>query len=158
MRGTLTAFALAAGLASTASGAESPRRVIILSGTEIMLPAGLVLDGTIRQTLARSEAGEIEIFSEALDAFRFQGADFEPQLVDFFERKYRDRPPSVVVALSEVALGFVIRHRDRLWTEAPVVFSSVAPQAMESARVPAWSTGIYEGVDAGGTLDLIARL
>ena len=55
MRGTLTALALAAGLASTARGAESPRRVIILSGTDIMLPASLVLDGTIRQTLARLE-------------------------------------------------------------------------------------------------------
>ena len=67
-------------------------------------------------------------------------------------------PPSVVVALSEVALGFVIRHRARLWPESPVVFSSVAPDSMAEVHVPAWSTGIYEGVDAAGTLDLIARL
>jgi len=132
--------------------------VIILSGTDIMLPASLVLDGAIRQALARPEVGQIEIFSEALDAFRFRGGDFEPQLVDFFERKYRDRAPSVVVALSEVALGFVMRHRDRLWPEAPVVFSSVPPEFMAGIPVPAWSTGIYEGVDAAETLGFIARL
>ena len=158
MRGTLTAFALAAGLASTARGAESPRRVIILSGTDIMLPASLVLDGAIRQTLASPRAGPIEVFSEALDAFRFQSAAFEPELVGFFERKYRDRPPSVVVALSEEAFGFVIRHRDRLWPGSPVVFSSVSPEFMAGQTVPEWSSGIYEGVDAAGTLDLIARL
>ncbi|HTO88520.1 MAG TPA: ATP-binding protein [Thermoanaerobaculia bacterium] len=141
--------------------AESPsrtHRVVILSGTDLMLPASLVEDGIIRTTLARAIEGPIEFYSEGLDAFRFRSEEYEPQLVSFFQDKYRGREPDVVIALSEPALTFLMNHRSRLWAGSSVVFSSVRREFFDNQSPPAWATGVYEYADVAGTIELAGRL
>ncbi len=154
--GVLIAIGVAA--AAFAGGRAGPRRVVILSGTDVMLPASLVEDGIIRTTLARAIEGPIEFYSEGLDAFRFRSEEYEPQLVSFFQDKYRGREPDVVIALSEPALTFLMNHRSRLWAGSSVVFSSVRREFFDGQSPPAWATGVYEYADVAGTIELAGRL
>ena len=54
---------------------------LILSGTDLMLPANLVVDGIIRRVLASSTTGLLEVYSEGLDAYRLKSSECEPELV-----------------------------------------------------------------------------
>src|SRR5262245_28040654 len=111
----LVAGVLAAGVSSGAPASSmGVRRVVILTGTDVMLPASLVQDRIIRDTFARSLTDEpVEFYSEAVDAFRLPSEEYEPELVAFFERKFAKRPPDLVVAISEGALAFLEKHRER---------------------------------------------
>src|SRR5262245_981752 len=156
----VVAGVLVAGVSSgaAASGA-GVRRVVILSGTDVMLPASLVQDRIIRETFARSLTDEpVEFYSEAVDAFRLPSEEYEPELVAFFERKFAKRPPDLIVATSEGSLGSLEKHRERLWKETPVVFSSVNPFYLRGRKPPLWSTGIMEDVDVEGTVRLAQSL
>jgi signal transduction histidine kinase len=160
LRGLLTAFLVLFGTtpAVAADPVEVPRRVVILSGTDVMLPASLVEDGIVRTTLSNTEGLSVELYSEGLDAFRFRSEEYESELVAFFRRKYGERSPDVVVALSDAALAFLIRHRTRLWPEAPVVFSSVERDFLDRQPLPPWATGVLEEMDVAGTIALAERL
>ncbi|HEY7699080.1 MAG TPA: hypothetical protein VIE88_11735, partial [Vicinamibacteria bacterium] len=61
MRRGLTTVLLLLGIspAATASPADLPRRVIILSGTDVMLPASLVEDAILRTELSKIDGRPI---------------------------------------------------------------------------------------------------
>jgi signal transduction histidine kinase len=161
VRRGLTTVLLLLGIspAATASPADLPRRVIILSGTDVMLPASLVEDAILRTELSKIDGRPIEFFSEGLDAFRFESEEYEAELVAFFQRKYREHRPDVIVAISELAVAFLMRHRERLWTDSPVIFSSV-PRGYfsESSPAPPWAVGVFEDHDVAGTIALAESL
>jgi signal transduction histidine kinase len=144
--------------AAFASGPEldsvSARRVLILSGAEVMLPAGQVVDGAIRQVLSESGLGPLEFYSEGMDAYRFHTEQFEDELAPFLQQKYRARKPALVFALSDLALDFLIRYRSQLWPDSPVVFTNVDPKYLQSQNRPEWATGIIDVEDFTGTASL----
>ena len=155
--GRCTAFLAGLLFAShlSADPTPPPRRVVILSGTDVMLPASLIQDSIVRQVLSPPGGTEaIEFYSEALDAFRLPSEEYEPELVSFLERKYRKRPPDLVIAITELSLRFLERYRDKLWPQTPVVFSSVNRFSFEKHPVTPWATGILEDVDPEGTIRL----
>src|SRR5215831_6922268 len=155
--GRCTAFLAGLLFAShlSADPTPPPRRVVILSGTDVMLPASLIQDSIVRQVLSPPGGTEaIEFYSEALDAFRLPSEEYEPELVSFLERKYRKRPPDLVIAITELSLRFLERYRDKLWPQTPVVFSSVNRFSFEKHPVTPWATGSLEDVDPEGTIRL----
>ncbi len=154
---SLWVLGLAAAPASAAPAPEA-RRVVILTGTDVMHPASLVEDGTIRSVLSSAGIGSIEFHSEGLDAYRFRSADYEQELIAFLQRKYRERRPDVVFALGELATSFLLNERDRIWPGAPVVFTSVAEEHLRGRDLPSWTTGFLEHSDAAGTVRLAQRL
>jgi signal transduction histidine kinase len=151
-------FMLTCGAAAFASGPESApvlaRRVLILSGAEVMLPAGQVVDGAIRQVLSESSLGPLEFYSEGMDAYRFHTEQFEDEFASFLQRKYGARQPALVFALTDLALDFLIRYRGQLWPDSPVVFTNVDPKYLQSRNRPDWATGIVDVEDFTGTASL----
>jgi signal transduction histidine kinase len=130
------------------------RRVLILSGAEVMLPAGQVIDGAIRQVLSEAGLGPLEFYSEGMDAYRFNTEEFEDELASFLHRKYGDREPVLVFALTDLALDFLIRYRAQLWPQSPVVFTNVDPKYLQGRNRPDWATGIVDVEDFTGTANL----
>ncbi len=150
--------AISCSAAAFASGPEPDpvpaRRVLILSGAEVMLPAGQVIDGAIRQVLSDTNLGPLEFYSEGMDAYRFHTEKFEDELASFLLRKYGERQPALVFALTDLALDFLIRYRGQLWPDSPVVFTNVDPKYFQSRIRPDWSTGIVDVEDFTGTVNL----
>ena len=136
----------------------APRRVVILSDTEVVHPANHLQDLTIRKTLSEAGLGPIEFYSEGLDAYRFHSADFESEFAPFLIRKYRGREPSLVFVLGEIPLMFLIRNREHLWPNAPVVFTQVESKFLETVPRPAWATGIIDDEEFVETARLALRL
>ena len=149
---------LACAAAAFAAGPEPDavpaRRVLILSGAEVMLPAGQVVDGAIRQVLSEGGLGPLEFYSEGIDAYRFHTEEFENELASFLQRKYGERKPALVFALTDLALDFLIRYRSQLWSDSPVVFTNVDPKYLQSPNRPEWATGIVDVEDFTGTANL----
>ena len=162
MRRFLSSTILALVAASAAAAADSPpppaRRVVILTGTEVMLPASQVADAEIRRVLTASDAGPFEIHSEGLDAFRFHSEGYGDEYAAFLERKYAEKEPELVFAFTELAVDFLARHRDRLWPHAAVVFIAVEPSYFEHRVRPSWVTGVFSDDDMTETLELARRL
>jgi signal transduction histidine kinase len=145
----------AAALASGPDPVSVPaRRVLILSGAEVMLPAGQVVDSAIRQILSDSALGPLEFYSEGMDAYRFHTEQFESEFASFLQRKYGQRQPSLVFALTDLALEFLIRYRSQLWPDSPVVFTNVDPKYLQDKSRPEWATGIVDLEDFTGTANL----
>jgi signal transduction histidine kinase len=141
-----------------ADDAKKPLRVIILSGTEVMLPASQVEDSTIRQTLTDASLGPIEFYSEGMDAYRFRSEEFESELVPFLQHKYGEKEPDLVFALSGIALTFLEKYRELLWSNSPVVFTSVEQDYFQSHKQPPWATGILDYDNVDGTVELARKL
>jgi signal transduction histidine kinase len=73
---------------------------------------------------ALDAAGSIEYYPEYLEANRFPGANQSQILQNYLKQKYADLPPDVVVTQSEVSLDFLIKYKDDLFPQVPVVFYS----------------------------------
>ena len=151
--GLLGSFLAAAGVAE-----GPPRRVVILSGAEVMLPAGQIVDGVIRRALGEAGLGPIEFYTEGLDAYRFRSEGYERELAPFLRRKYAERQPAVVFALTDMALDFLIRYRSELWSDSAVVFTMVDPKFFENRARPAWVTGFVDEDDFTETVGLARKL
>lgn len=161
MRGWLAAILLLGSSLSVRAGdgrAEGPWRVVILHGTDAALSASLVQDQVLRSGLSARSPRPVEFYAEALDAFRFAGSEYEPELVGFLRRKYASLTPDVVVPISDVALGFLERHRSELWPGVPIVFSSVPAGLLKNRPVAPGVTGVAVDYDFAGTIDLARRL
>jgi signal transduction histidine kinase len=141
-----------------AETASAPIRVVILSGAEVMLPAGQVADGAIREGLSNAGLGPIEFYSEGLDAYRFRSEEYEREIAPFLRRKYAERQPALVFALTDTALDFLIRYRGELWSDSAVVFTNVDPKYFENRPRPPWVAGIVDDEDFTATVDLARKL
>src|SRR5262245_65397601 len=106
----VVAGVLVAGVSSGAAASSTGvRRVVILSGTDVMLPASLIQDRIIRETFARSLTDEpVEFYSEAVDAFRLPSEEYAPELVACFEGKFWRGARDIRCAISEVASGLLV--------------------------------------------------
>lgn len=98
------------------------------------------------------------VYSEYLDAMRFVDESFRWQAVEYLRSKYAQRPIGVIVAVSPLALNFVLEHRNDLFPDTPIVFASVnVPRSREVSRLPN-VTGVAVTRDLASTLDLALTL
>jgi PAS domain S-box-containing protein len=76
----------------------------------------------VRQGLANA-AVPIELYIENADVSRFSSQDYAA-LAEFIASKYAQRPPDILLAADERALDFIVRYRQQLFADKPLVFSS----------------------------------
>jgi PAS domain S-box-containing protein len=100
----------------------------------------------------------VELHSEFLDVTRFPSTEMRELQLRYFQSKYRDRPPDLLIAVGGGAFAFLEQYRVELFTGAPIVYCSIAgdPHPQQStdnnlADVPVPNT-------AAQTLEVILRL
>jgi PAS domain S-box-containing protein len=140
------------------SRAAEPRRVLMLHAFNYTFPATtLIADGARKRLLERSPQ-PLEIDADFLDLARNRDAGYESRMAMFLRAKYEKRPPDLVITLGSAALPFIVRHRDEIAPNAPVVFTSVSPQNYGALRLPPNITGIISEFNLDKTLALAERL
>lgn len=132
-------------------------RVLVLYSDERLLPASIVVDEAIRTTLAAGVPGGVEFHSEFLDPARFPGEAHELRQRDYLRDKYRQRPPSLVIAGGAPALNFLVKNRNDIFQEVPIVYCSVAGDRPE-LQFDEGIAGVPVFTGAGPTLELALRL
>jgi signal transduction histidine kinase/ABC-type uncharacterized transport system substrate-binding protein len=144
-------------LALEARAAE-PKRVLMLHAFNYTFPATSVLADAARKRLLEHSPQSVEIDAEFLDLARNTDTAHEVRAATFIRDKYGQRPPDLVMTLGSAALPFILRHRDILFPNSPVVFTSISAQTFGALRPPPDVTGIVTEFDLAKTLSLAERL
>ncbi len=151
--GLLAAFFLPA-----LAGAES-RNVLVLYGPTRLLPAVIEADRGIREALGHPADRRGELYTEFLDVPRFHGEAYARTVATFLREKYAAHPPNVTIVGSDSALELVLRHRESLFPNAPIVYLDVAPSLLRSLpALPSDVVGTPVEYDSVGNIELAFRL
>jgi signal transduction histidine kinase len=121
-------------------------------------PTNPIVDGAIRQVLSSHPSVLIDYYAEYLESDRFPAAEAAAALRDYIRAKYRGRQIDLVIAISEPALQFVLRHRRELFPNAPVVFTGTTAPPPHVRSEGAGLTGVLSDVAFRETLELALKL
>jgi signal transduction histidine kinase len=121
-------------------------------------PTNPIVDGAIRQVLSSRSNVLIDYYAEYLESDRFPAAEAAAALRDYIRAKYRGRQIDLVIAISEPALQFVLRHRHELFPNAPVVFTGTTAPPPRVRSEGAGLTGVLSDVAFRETLELALKL
>src|SRR5262245_19638727 len=107
--------------------AADARNVLVVYSDNRLIPANLEIDNALRETLTRVPGRTVEIFAEFLDRSHFAGPSYEHAAAAFLREKYAAHRPDVIVAAADYALGFLLRTRDDVFPQVPIVFLAISP-------------------------------
>jgi signal transduction histidine kinase len=128
--------------ASTAASSQPlPRSILVISEAATGGPFYPAIVSSFQSTLSRASPQNVSLYLENLGLSQFQNPRYEKSLREFLAAKYGDRPIGVVVALGKVALDYVLRQRNELWPNVPVVFTLVGRPAVAKLQLPPDVTG-----------------
>ncbi|MBR0819887.1 PAS domain-containing protein [Bradyrhizobium liaoningense] len=137
---------------------NAPRHILILSAYNYTFPAATqVIDG-IENRLREKSGRRLEIDAEFLDLVRVEDPQHEVRTATFIREKYAARPPDIVVVVGGTALQFMMKYRDIVAPQVPVVFAGVSQATYSGLRPPANVTGVLIGLDLENTLHLAELL
>ena len=132
--------------------------ILVLYSNERSLPANLEGDRGLLQAVRAPVDRPAMLFYESLGAPHVGGPAFERVATAYLREKYGSRPPRVIVAVSEEALGFLLRHRAELFPQVPVVHAGIDRLLLRSlAPLPADVVGVPVEYGFSPTIDLALR-
>jgi signal transduction histidine kinase/ABC-type uncharacterized transport system substrate-binding protein len=157
--GCLVAGAIVAGLAlAPPAVAQAPvKRVLIIHGGPESFPGNANFDAALRQVLFSHPTTQVEAHSEYLENEEF-GEAAETSLREYIRLKFHDRRPDVVIANAAPALQFVLRSRDELFRDVPVVFAAAAPPTALFQGKTVGITGVVREPSQVETLELALKI
>lgn len=141
-----------------AAQAASPRTVLAVYCSAEEVPANRARDEAIRRALRSRPHEPVEYFAEYLESDRVPEREASLALREYIGRKYRGQRIDLVLAITDAALQFVLRHRQALFPAAPIVYQgSLIPDAGVRDAGPGL-TGVVSGAGFGETVDLALKL
>ncbi len=149
-------FFLGVFLLQSASANEMKKRVLVLHAyhqgyhwtDRIMAGMKSVFD----------ERDDIELFVSYMDTKRRYDSEYFKQLRDLYATKYEFVKFDAIVSSDDHALDFLLKYRDELFPDTPVIFSGINIFSQERLKGKEKFTGIYESYDVRGTIELMLHL
>jgi signal transduction histidine kinase len=146
-------FAAARPPASAGTANIAVKRVVVLYSNNRLVPGNIEIDLGLRRVLMSHGAESARVFSEFLDNPEFSGDAYEQLMISYLHGKYAPSPPDAIVAVSDDALSFVIRHRARLFPSIPIVYAAASTAMLHSFRpLPDDVVGVPNDYDYAGTM------
>lgn len=137
---------------------DAPWRVLILDSTDSSEPVAQSFAQAVRDALTAQAARPVDFYTEFQDSLRFQQSDYEAEFVAFLARKYRQRPPNIIITVFPGGHSFLARHRDRLWPDTPAIFIGVPEDAPGATTPGPGITGVLTRVDIAGTVETALQI
>jgi signal transduction histidine kinase len=140
--GAFRAIVIVVGLAAPACAATelSPRGVLIIDEFGPDSKFARDFRQQIHSTLDTEIASHYALYSESLDASRFNDLDHDTFRA-YFDSKYKNIPISVIVTLGAKALTFASYIRADVWPAVPIVFAAVGDPSDIPSIAPPNATG-----------------
>jgi PAS domain S-box-containing protein len=136
----------------------SAKGVLLLHWYNKEYEGGVIFDKYLQAEVRAAEVGKVEFYFEYLESNRFAGEAHAVALRDYLRQKYADRSIDVVVAVTDVPLDFLLKYRNDLFTNIPIVFIAAKRPAPEQLVAGPGMTGIFPVSTHRETLALALRL
>jgi len=137
-----------------AQEADRTKQVLVLNTSSQTERFSQVSEREIPTLLAAWLGQRIDYYTEYFDANRFPHPEYETVYVDFLRQKYAGKRFDLLLMMGDVAMDFVSRHHDELFSDTPAVFYSLVPPLSRLAN----STGLVNTLHFGPSLDLALAL
>jgi len=111
-----------------------------------------------RKRLLEISSQKIEFDADFLDLARVSDPEHEQRSAEFLRNKYAQTPPDLVLTLGSAALPFILKYRDIIAPNIPIVFTSISAHNYAAQRPPPDVTGIVTEFNLDKTLGLAERL
>jgi signal transduction histidine kinase len=141
-----------------ANAQQSPRRVLLLYPYDNAHPSTVSAANGIRKRLTENSPSKIDIYTDFLDLARFPNETDERRSARYLSEKYAGKPPDIIMPLNSEAERFLLKYRDIIAPNVPVVFCCVRPEIATAADRPGNVTGVYSEFDANKTIALAQQL
>jgi len=138
--------------------AKEAAHILVINGADAYLPAFVAIDSAMRAAVEQRFDRPVLWLYETLDALRFGADAVGPQLADLIAQKYSDARIDAVVLVAEPAVGFYLRHRERLWPKAVTVFHSVSSEVVRQRFAGVGLSGVPFVSDYAQTLRIAFAL
>lgn len=137
-----------------ADGIEEPKKVLIINSYHQGLAWSKDETDGIIETFNKSGAN-ISTFIEYMDWKNYPTDENMRYLYDYFKYKYQNKNIDMLIATDDVALEFVLKNRESLFSNAPVVFCGVNQNGITKITSGYGNfTGIIEEVDPTDTMKI----
>jgi PAS domain S-box-containing protein len=125
-----------------ARAAAAPKRVMVLYWYGKDFPGHVRWEQSFQAALQTSPGGTIEYYPEYLEENRFPGEHQSETLRNYLQQKYEGRTVDVIVAQSEACLKFLLKYRDSLFPQTPIVFYTATRPTAETLNGQPNVTGV----------------
>ena len=110
------------------------------------------------QAILKATPDNLEYYPEYLEANRFPGENQSQVLHDYLLKKYAERTIDVVVAQSDASLSFLLKYRNDLFPNVPIVFYSASGPLPSELQGETEMTGVVVISSYKRTLELALSL
>ena len=86
---------------------------------------------------------------------RYAQPEMEGSFVEFLPRRLEKWQPDLVVPIGSPAGRFVTKHRDRLFPQAPVIYTGMDRRTLPPDPFQPNATFVGEQFDLGGLVDIL---
>ena len=143
---------------STEAQPQRPLTVLAVHWGAEDAPGTAAIDAAIKESVLSDPGTPVAYFTEYLESDRLPVDEASAALSSYIRQKYTGRPIDVVIAVSDPALEFVLRHRSDLFPNAPVVAAATSLVDSPARYDGAGATGVIGSVGYGSTLTLALQL
>lgn len=143
---------------ATSKDSDVVRKVLLLYWDSKDFPGNISFSQGFEAGLQSEPSTRWELFSEYLDSTRFPGEHQAELLRDYLREKYAGQKIDVVVAVPDPALDFLLRYRNDLFPNCPIVFVAVRRPPKETLTAGPGLTGIIRANTHRKTVDLALKL
>ena len=149
---------LSASASAAAFAAEPPPGVLILYPNHRTHASNVVFDETLRREVPRAFGQPVAVYSEFLDVEAFANENYNNANAQFIREKYRDRNIKVFMAGGPRGLQFVLRYREQMLPDVPVVYTTISQDAVREFKLTSDVIGEASNTSDEASLALALRL
>jgi len=113
---------------------------------------------TIRAELSRQAPWPLDITEHSLVTARYGGEDQEGPFADYFEALFAKHPLDLIVTVGAPATAFVQHHRQRLFSNTPMVFTAVERRRVRYSTLTANDAVVAVGHDLPAVIDNVLQV
>jgi signal transduction histidine kinase len=121
-------------------------------------PVNVSFDQSVQAALRSTNPGSIEYYAEYIESNRFPGESQSQLFRDYLRQRYEDRRIDVVIAVSSVALDFLMKYRHDLFPNVPIVYQTLGAPVFDQKTPTTNLTGVVLDEIFKKTLDVALRL
>jgi signal transduction histidine kinase len=138
--------------------AAEPKRVMLLHSFGRDFKPWSEYAKSIRAELDRQSPWQLDITDLSLVSARSSDEDPERPFVDYLHALFAKQPLDLIVSIGAPAAAFVQRHRQRLFTNTPIVFSAVEQRRIQYSTLTANDAVVAVRINYFAAIENILRV